>query len=153
MTGPSPSSQTHWNRSKMLQPALDTLSLSPSRHIATQCPRPSKVFSFHRRGSVPERRERHVVSRFANGGNAHYFQLLSFHLELAALRRLLNKRVRLECSLCHVGEVRALRRAIRLMILPNDSGNNEREGGGRIAKQTYGKRLAAKCGVAQAALI
>lgn len=102
---------------------------------------------------MPERRERHVVSQFVNGGNAHYFQLLSFNLELALLRRLLSKRVRLECSLCHAEEVRALRRAIRLMILPNDSDNNERGGGGRIAKQTYDKQLAVKYGGAQAALI
>lgn len=39
------------------------------------------------------------------------------------------------------------------MILPNDSDNNERGGGGRIAKQTYDKQLAVKYGVAQAALI
>lgn len=137
----------------MLQPEHGTLSVSSSQHITTQCSRRSEVFSFQRLGSVPERRERHVVSQFVNGGNAHYFQLLSFNLELALLRRLLSKRVRLECSLCHVEEVRALRCAIRLTILPNDCDNNELGGGGRIAKQTYDKQLAVKYGVAQAALI
>lgn len=95
MMGPSPSSQTssqtHWNESRMLQPEHGTLSVSSSQHITAQCSRWSEVFSFQRLGSVPER---HVVSQFVNGGNAHYFQLLSFNLELALLRRLLSKRVR-----------------------------------------------------------
>lgn len=83
------------------------------------------------------RREHHIVIQFANGGNAHYFQLLSFNLELALLRRLLSKHVRFECSLSPAEEVRAVRRANRLMILPNDSDNNEGGVGGQTAKQTY----------------
>lgn len=84
-------------------------------------------------------------------------QLLSFNLEVALLRRLLSKHVHFECSLSLAEEVRARRRrANRLMILPNDSDNNEGGGweGWRANCKTdlYDKQLVAKYSIAQAAL-
>lgn len=90
------------------------------------------------------RREHHIVIQFVNGGSAHYFQLLSFNLELALLRRLLSKRVRFECSLSLAEEVRALRRANRLMILPNDSDNNGGEMEGELQNRVISQTISCK---------